>query len=458
MINLILCGGSGTRLWPISRTEMPKQFVKIYGNRSLYQQTVERNSKSCESFFIVTNEKQFFLIQDQMDEVDENLKFSTLLEPVGRNTAPAIALACLELDYDDIVFVSPSDHVVRDLKNYNKVLDDAKKLAEAGNLVTFGIKPEYPETGFGYIEADGNNVKSFKEKPTLKVAENYIKQENYYWNSGMFCFKAGVFLDEVKKFNPKMYEKSKAASQSAKKDGFIRINHDDMVDIPADSIDYAVMEKSDKVKVVPADISWSDLGSFDSLYDDYDKDKNGNSIIGDTVLENSHNNLVMSDEKKMITTIDVDDLIIVDTKDALLVANRGSSQKVKNIVDKLKKQGSTLPNEHITTSRPWGTYTILEVRERFKIKEIVVKQGRKLSLQRHFHRSEHWIVVSGTAKVTCGNKEFLIPENESTYIPMGEWHRLENSGKVDLVIIEAQIGNYLEEDDIERKDDDYNRA
>ncbi len=231
-----------------------------------------------------------------------------------------------------------------------------------------------------------------------------------------------------------------------------------MMNIPADSIDYAVMEKSDKVKVVPSDINWGDLGSFDALYDDYTRDENGNVIIGESILEESKNNLIMGYDKKMITTIDVEDLIIVDTKDALLIANRGSSQKVKNIVDKLKEKGSNLPNEHITTSRPWGTYTILEQSDRFKIKQIAVKQGRKLSLQRHFHRSEHWIVVSGTAKVTCGENTFLVPENESTFIPMGEWHRLENPGRTPLIIIEAQIGNDLEEDDIERKDDDYNRV
>ncbi len=458
MINLILCGGSGTRLWPISRTELPKQFVKIYGDQSLFQQTVDRNSAKCNEFMIVTNEKQFFLIQDQMDEISTELSFKTILEPVGRNTAPAIALACLELNYDDIVFVTPSDHVVRNIENYNIVLEKAKKFAEEGNLVTFGITPSYPETGFGYIEADGFSVKSFKEKPSKEVAEDYIAKGNYYWNSGMFCFKAGIFLEELNKFSPEMVSASKVAYENAKKDGFIRINFDDMMNIPADSIDYAVMEKSDKVKVVPSDINWGDLGSFDALYDDYTRDENGNVIIGESILEESKNNLIMGYDKKMITTIDVEDLIIVDTKDALLIANRGSSQKVKNIVDKLKEKGSNLPNEHITTSRPWGTYTILEQSDRFKIKQIAVKQGRKLSLQRHFHRSEHWIVVSGTAKVTCGENTFLVPENESTFIPMGEWHRLENPGRTPLIIIEAQIGNYLEEDDIERKDDDYNRV
>lgn len=456
MTNIILCGGSGTRLWPISRTLMPKQFVKLFNDRSLFQLTVERNSKVCKSQFIVSNAEQYFLALDQLDELNKsNNKY--LLEPVGRNTAPAIALACMELSYDEIVLVTPSDHLIKDEKEYEKVLKKAKEFAKDNKLVTFGITPTFAETGFGYIETVNEfDVKAFHEKPDFDTATSYLKAGNYYWNSGMFCFKAGVFLDELEKYSADIYNKSVEAFNNASKDDIIRIKHEDMIAIPEDSIDYAVMEKSDIVKVIPSNISWSDVGSFDALFDELPKDKNGNTKNDNHISIDSKNNLVYGNERK-IATVDVEDLIIIDTGDALLVSKKGSSQKVKKVVEKLKANNSQLHNIHLTGHRPWGTYTVLEEANGYKIKRIEVKPGSRLSLQKHFHRNEHWIVVSGTATVTVGDIKQYVRPNESTYIKMGELHRLENEGKIPVVLIEAQVGEYTGEDDIVRVQDDFKR-
>ncbi len=457
MTNIILCGGSGTRLWPISRNLMPKQFVQLFDDKSLFQLTIERNRKACSKQVIVSNAEQYFLAVDQLDElrVSDN---TFLLEPIGRNTAPAIALACIALSPDEIVLVTPSDHLIRDEKRYLEAIQNAAEQASLDNLVTFGITPQYPETGFGYIEASGIDVKSFKEKPDSATAQRYIDEGNYYWNSGMFCFKAGVFLEELKKYSPEIYDSSKIAFDALKiENSTLRIQHSHMAAIPEDSIDYAVMEKSDRVKVIPSDIAWSDLGSFDALYDELPKDTNGNTLSDKHISIDSHNNLILTDGRQ-IATIDVEDMIIVDTGDALLISKKGSSQKVKEVVAELKKRDSHLPNIHLTAHRPWGTYTVLEDTPGYKIKRIVVRPGKRLSLQKHFHRNEHWIVVSGTATVTVGENTFLVRPNESTYIKMGEIHRLENTGKIDLVLIEAQVGEYTGEDDIVRIDDDFKRA
>ena len=462
MTNIILCGGSGTRLWPISRTLMPKQFVKLFDAQSLFQLTVKRNKSIGNKRFIVSNAEQYFLAVDQLEEL--NSKTNTfLLEPVGRNTAPAIALACFALDADEVVLVSPSDHLIKKQEAYIQVVERAKELAMEGNLVTFGIKPEYAETGYGYIEADGENVKAFHEKPDAETAQNYLDAGNYFWNSGMFCFRAGVFLEELKNCAPEIYDASLQAYKNAKNDGMIRITHEDMAAIPEDSIDFAVMEKSNKVKMVVSDIGWSDMGSFDALYEEMPKDNYNNVSLStkaeqttENITDNSHNNLIISE--KLVAAIDVDDLLIVDTVDTLLISKKGSSQKVKDVVKILKERNSELPNIHATAHRPWGTYTILDELDNYKVKRIVVKPGKRLSLQKHFHRSEHWIVVSGTATVTRGDNEYLVCANESTYIPMGEVHRLENVGKIPLVMIEAQVGEYLGEDDIIRISDDFKRV
>jgi len=469
MTNIILCGGSGTRLWPISRTLMPKQFVKLFDDKSLFQLTVERNSKVCDAQFIVSNAEQYFLALDQLEELHKNNN-KYLLEPVGRNTAPAIALACLALNPEELVLVTPSDHLIKDEAEYKKVLQRAKELAEEDNLVTFGITPIFAETGFGYIEADkvndevregglgqGFNVKAFHEKPDAERAQEYLNAGNYYWNSGMFLFKAGVFLEELQKYAPEVYEKSLQAYNNAKESDtdLIRIKHEDMLNIPEDSIDYAVMEKSTKVKVVPSNIDWSDVGSFDALFEEMPKDENNNTLTEKHIAIDSKNNLVYAKEK-YVATVDVEDLIIVDTGDALLVSKKGSSQKVKEVVKEIKKV-SDLHNIHLTGHRPWGTYTVLEDTPGYKIKRIEVKPGKRLSLQKHFHRNEHWIVVSGTATVTVGDTTELVRPNESTYIKMGDLHRLSNEGKIPVVLIEAQVGEYTGEDDIVRVCDDFKR-
>jgi len=455
MTNIILCGGSGTRLWPISRTLMPKQFVKLFNNKSLFQLTVERNETTCDQQFIVSNAEQYFLALDQLEELSsENNKF--LLEPVGRNTAPAIALACFALPAEEVVLVSSSDHLIKDETAYKDVLLKAEALAKQGALVTFGITAEYPEIGYGYIESDGENVKAFHEKPNIETAKKYIDAGNFYWNSGIFCFKAGVFLEELKYYSPEIYNTSKLAYENAKDDSMLRVSHEDMMNIPEDSIDYAVMEKSKKVKVVAANIDWSDLGSFDALAEEFPKDENGNSLNNNLIAINSKNNFVYG-EDRLISLVGIDDLIVVDTPDALLISKKGDSQKIKDIVKELKGRDSDLHHIHLTAHRPWGTYTILEDEAQYKVKRIVVKPGKRLSLQKHFHRSEHWIVVSGTATVTVGEETRLIRPNESTYIKMGEVHRLENEGKIDIVLIEAQVGEYTGEDDIVRLDDDFRR-
>jgi mannose-1-phosphate guanylyltransferase len=457
MTNIILCGGSGTRLWPISRTLMPKQFVKLFNNKSLFQLTVERNRPICHNQFIVSNQEQYFLATDQLEEINHK-NTSYLLEPIGRDTAPAIALACMAIDPEEIVLVTPSDHLIKNEKAYQYTVEKAKEFAENNYLVTFGITADHPETGYGYIEAEGENVKSFKEKPDYETAKKYIAQGNYYWNSGMFCFKAKVFLDELQKYAPKIYETSKEAFADAThiENFTYRIKQQNMEKIPSNSIDYAVMERSDKVKVIPSDIGWSDLGSFDALYEELPKDKNGNTLTKKHISIDSKNNLILTHNKK-IATIDVEDLIIVDTPDALLITKKGSSQKVKKVVEKLKAKNSELTNVHTIAHRPWGTYEVLLAHNNYKIKRIVVKPGKRLSLQKHFHRNEHWIVVSGTATVTVGNEVKLIRPNESTYIKMGEIHRLENEGKIPVVLIEAQVGEYTGEDDIIRIDDDFRR-
>ncbi len=481
MTNIILCGGSGTRLWPISRTLMPKQFVKLFhtentkhkDENSLFQLTIKRNRKVCDKQFIVSNEEQYFLAVDQLEELNENSTSTTqhstfLLEPVGRNTAPAIALACMALEPEEVVLVTPSDHLIKNEKAYIEAVEKAEELAKEGCLVTFGIEPSYPETGFGYIQTKPENgecsilnVELFKEKPDFKTATRYLDENSklniqnlplkYYWNSGMFCFKAGVFLDELQKYAPEIYEASKKAFEHKKThDSTLRIRHSHMQEIPDDSIDYAVMEKSRKVKVVPCDIGWSDMGSFDALESEVKSSK--------SYEVDSRNNFYYSDNgKKVIAAIGLEDFVVIDTNDALLITKKGETQKVKEIVNRLKSNHSELLTTHSTVHRPWGTYTVLEDTPGYKIKRIVVKPGKRLSLQKHFHRSEHWIVVSGTATVTVGDETKLIRPNESTYIKMGEIHRLANEGKIPVVLIEAQVGEYTGEDDIVRLDDDYKR-
>ncbi|NYT26691.1 MAG: mannose-1-phosphate guanylyltransferase/mannose-6-phosphate isomerase [Candidatus Thiodubiliella endoseptemdiera] len=459
MINIILCGGSGTRLWPISRTLMPKQFVKLFADKSLFQLTVERNSKICDSQMIVSNIEQYFLALDQLAELQQTNN-QYLLEPVARNTAPAIALACMALadegNGDEMVLVTPSDHLIKNEAKYQKVLQQAQTLAQSDNLVTFGIAPTFAETGFGYIEADDFDVLAFHEKPDLKTAEQYLEAGNYYWNSGMFMFKASVFLAELRTHSLATYKATQTAFKNANKGEMIRVNYHDMSNIPENSIDYAVMEKSDKVKVIPANIGWSDVGSFDALFNELPKDENNNTLNENHIAIDSKNNLIYGEERK-IATIDIKDIIVVDTGDALLISKKGSSQKVKQVVAQVKKT-TELHNIHLTGHRPWGTYTVLEEAKGYKIKRIEVLPNKRLSLQSHQHRNEHWVVIKGRAEVVNADKILTLYENESTYIKAGDKHRLSNATNEVLIIIEVQVGGYMGEDDIERFKDDFQRS
>jgi mannose-1-phosphate guanylyltransferase len=473
MINIILCGGSGTRLWPLSRQYFPKQFCPLVGEMSLYQQTVIRNMRVCDRMIIVTSADTYYMAAEQLDRCANGLRERTsfLLEPCARNTAPAIALACCQADPDEVVIVTPSDHLVGDVEKYVECVAHAERLARQGYLVTFGITPSYPETGYGYIESgdaiqSAMKVKAFHEKPSADRAEEYLAKGTFFWNSGMFAFKASAFLEELKRCEPGIFMAARDAYSGADHStdlisGFsmIRIDRERMERIPSKSVDYAVMEKSPNVVVVPSSFGWSDLGSFDSLYDALDKDERGNAVLSDVVNVDSSNNLVIGRSRK-IATVGLSDSIIVDTPDALLVSKRGRSQDVKSVVEIMKKDGArnkALVELHSTVYRPWGEYTVLEEGDGFKIKRIVIDPGRRLSLQTHARRSEHWVVVSGVATVTIGREKKTVNSNESIYIPIGEQHRLENLSDADLVIIETQVGSYLEEDDIVRIDDDYIR-
>jgi len=469
MKNLILCGGSGTRLWPVSRENMPKQFLKMFDHKSLYQLTIIRNNEYCDKSVVISNGSQYFIAQDQTEElnIDKNPFF--IVEAIGRNTAAAIAFGAFSLSENDILFVTPSDHLIRNDDNYKKMILQGKKAAEEGFIVTFGIIPKKPETGYGYIQAKRENkdildVKFFKEKPELETAQKYLqynkdeKNESIFlWNSGIFMFKVKVYLNELKKHSPKIYEASLRAFENAKKNGILQLRTEDLLEIPDISVDYAVMEKSKKIKVVKADIEWNDVGCFDALDEVFEKDENGNTKNKNVIAYKSKNNFIFG-RYKTIALNDVNDMIIVDTPSAFLVSKKGKSQQIKEIVKIIKKKNPELVKFGRTVYRPWGKFTNLFEDERFKIKTLFVKPGKRLSLQKHLHRSEHWVVVKGTALVKIDEKEFLLRPNESAYIPIGSVHRLTNNGKIPLEIVEVQVGEYLGEDDIIRFQDDYGRV
>ena len=459
---IILAGGSGTRLWPLSRKNYPKQFLKLNGDKSLLQQTAERLLQAVrpEDIIVVTNNDYKFHVQSDLNSLPLPIPVSNIiLEPVSRNTAPAIALGikyCMEklgCHEGEVIFISPSDHVIKPLERFVEYIGISEKIAKEGYIVTFGIKPERPETGYGYIKAGksigiaGYNVQEFTEKPNSETAKRYLAEGNYFWNSGMFAFTISTILKEFENHTPAIKK-------------MIDGSFDDMIanfsEMPDISIDYAIAEKSEKVAILPVDIYWNDIGSWDSLYDVLDKDENGNAQKGDILALDTKNTLIIGN-KRFISTIGLEDCLIVETDDAILITKRGETQKVKDIVNKLKEDNRREMEEHTTTYRPWGNYTVLEEGQRYKIKRIVVKPNEKLSLQMHHHRSEHWVVVKGTAKATIDDREIVIHENESAYVPKSTLHRLENPGKVPLEIIEVQNGEYVGEDDIERVDDKYGR-
>ncbi len=451
MVNVILCGGNGSRLWPLSRNLMPKQFLKLFNNKTLFQLTLERNSQICNRCMVISNMEQYSIALDNLEELN-NSKFKIentlfLLEETGKNTAPAIAFAALNSSPEDILFITPSDHLIKKAQSYKEAVKAAEKLAKDGFLVTFGIEPNKPHTGYGYIEANGNDVISFHEKPSLETAKNYINSGNFYWNSGIFMFKAESYLNELKKYNPKLFEDILQSFKKQQKVSSNQIRLKDMDNLEDISIDYAVMEKSDKIKMIKGSFEWNDVGSFDSLSEE---------IGSNEAIEiESGNNFYIAN--KTVAAIGVKDLIVVDTPDALLITKKGKTQLVKDAVKSLKDKNSDVTMFHKIVHRPWGTYEVLNSSKNYKIKKIVVKPGKRLSLQKHFHRSEHWVVVSGTATVTIGSNRFIVRPNESTYIKAGEIHRLENEGKIPVILIEVQVGEYTDEDDIIRIEDDYKR-
>ena len=468
LIPLILSGGSGTRLWPVSRKNLPKQFLALAGQGTLFQQAIARTRQlpQVAAPIVVASDDHRFLAADQLLEagIDDA---TIVLEPLARNTAPAIALGALQAidrDADAVLLVLPADHLIGDTTAFAAAVEKALPLARQGWLVTFGIRPDRPETGFGYIRhgeavGDGYHVDQFVEKPDLATAKSYVDDGGYDWNSGMFLFKASRYLEELAAHAPAMLAAVREAHAKASVDlDFVRVDRDAFARVPDDSIDYAVMEKTRRAAVIPVSCAWSDIGSWSALWQTSVHDAQGNAHDGDTLAIDTRNSLLRSHDRHLLATVGVDDLIVVTTPDATLVAHRDAAQDVKKIVEKLKAAGRSEHSLHRVVHRPWGKYDSLEEGERFQVKRIVVKPGASLSLQKHHHRAEHWIVVSGTAEVTCDDKVFLLGENQSTYIPLGSKHRLRNPGKLPLELIEVQSGSYLGEDDIVRFDDVYGRA
>jgi len=469
MIPIILSGGSGSRLWPLSRKQFPKQFLALTGDHTLFQQTIERLSfDGVQPPVIVCNIEHRFIVEEQLSALQLETQ-AIVLEPFGRNTAPAVAIAAMKLlneDRDELLLVLPADHVLEDHKAFQRALALATIAAENGELVLFGVPANKPETGYGYIKSapdallpEGvSRVAKFVEKPDAQKAAEFVKSGDYFWNSGMFLFRASRFLDELKKHEPDIYDTCLLALERSKYDGEqISIDAATFECCPNDSIDCAVMEKTQRACVVPLDAGWSDVGCWSSLWDVNEKDSNGNVTKGDVVVRDSFNCLVHGNGK-LVSVIGLQDIVVVETKDAMMIAHKDRVQEVKQLVNTLNEQGRTETQTHCEVYRPWGSYDSVDMGGRFQVKHITVKPGAQLSLQMHHHRAEHWIVVSGTAQVTCNDKTFLLTENQSTYIPITAVHRLANPGKIPLEIIEVQSGSYLGEDDIERLEDVYGRS
>ncbi|HEL7888687.1 TPA: mannose-1-phosphate guanylyltransferase/mannose-6-phosphate isomerase [Stenotrophomonas maltophilia] len=461
---VILSGGSGTRLWPLSREAYPKQFLPLAGELTMLQATWQRVAPlAARGPLVIANEEHRFVAAEQLQQVGAE-PAAIILEPVGRNTAPAIAVAALEATRDGadaLLLVLPSDHVITDEAAFRNAVQAAASAAEAGKLVTFGIVPTGPETGYGYIKAaDGQGLRAverFVEKPDLETATGYVSSGQYYWNSGMFLFKASRYLQELECFQPAMLASSRQAWQQARRDAdFTRLDRDAFTAVQSDSIDYAVMEKTADAVVIPLDAGWNDVGSWTALRDVSQQDGDGNAHQGDVIAIDCRNTYAYA--QRLVALVGLDDVIVVETDDAVLIGKADRMQEVKTVVAKLKAEGRSEATWHRKVYRPWGAYDSIDNGERFQVKRITVKPGGTLSLQMHHHRAEHWIVVSGTAEVTRGNEVILLSENQSTYIPLGVTHRLRNPGKLPLELIEVQSGSYLGEDDIVRFEDTYGRS
>jgi mannose-1-phosphate guanylyltransferase len=469
ILPVIMAGGTGSRLWPLSRELYPKQFLTVTGEQSMLQQTLARLSGiEHQAPLLICNEEHRFIAAEQL-RLGSFESSGIILEPVGRNTAPAIALAALQAlkteseNEEPILLVLAADHLIENTASFHSSVERALPFAQDNQLVTFGIVPTAPETGYGYIQVgddygDAFSVQEFVEKPDLDVAKSYLASGDYYWNSGMFLFKASRYIEELKKYRPDILSACEQAMEATATDmDFIRVSKAEFEQCPDDSIDYAVMEKTNSARMVPMDAGWSDVGSWSALWDVSEKDTHQNVTKGDVKSFGSTNSYIYS-ESKFIATVGVDNLVIIETKDAVLVANKDKVQDVKKVVKYLKASGRTEHKVHREVFRPWGKYDSIDFGDRDQVKRITVKSGEKLSIQMHHHRSEHWVVVSGTAKVTNGDKTFLVTENESTYIPLGTIHALENPGKIPLEMIEVQTGGYLGEDDIVRFEDRYGRS
>jgi mannose-1-phosphate guanylyltransferase/mannose-6-phosphate isomerase len=461
---VILSGGSGTRLWPLSRELYPKQLLPLVGERTMLQETVQRlEGLEFAPPLVVCNEAHRFLVAEQLREQLVSTQ-AIILEPVGRNTAPAIALAALSAKAGALLLVLPADHVIRDVPAFHAAIEVARPAAAAGRLVTFGIVPTTPETGYGYIKAGtGGNVvgihpiAQFIEKPDATRAEQFLKAGNYFWNSGMFLFRADRILAELEQHAPDILNVARAALTGAKRDlDFVRVDPVSFQACRSDSIDYAVMEKTRDADVVPLAAGWSDVGSWSALHEALSPDTRGNVAKGDVLAEDSDGCYLYA-ESRLVSVVGLKDHVVVETKDAVLVAPKDRVQDVKKLVIRLKAEGRYEHSLHREVYRPWGSYDSIDSGQRFQVKRLTIKPGAQLSLQLHHHRAEHWVVVSGTARITCGEKVFLLEENQSTYIPIGERHRIENPGKIPLHIIEVQSGSYLGEDDIVRFEDRYGR-